>query len=148
MMAGRVVRIRVNPKDCMSVVDAISKIGLSVKGMSFSQAVSIALSSALESFRQNGVVPERDGFEYSEMMKQFPEATQSSRAQALGITKAISFGKVSVPAVLPASREMLQAQIRLDELLVKAEGDPLNMTQELKDEMEKLTELLTGRSRG
>ena len=131
---GRVVSIRLSPQDCMAVVDAAKKMGVRMQQVSFPQLVSLALSAALESFRQNGIIPERDGFEYSEMMAQFPDGREIRRGFARALT-----------ADTPETREMKNARIRLDELLLKAEADPLNMTQELKDEMEQLTKLLRGK---
>lgn len=72
---GRVVQIRVNPKDCMAVVDVIQAARMHFTGMSFAQAVSTALACAMESFRQNNIVPTRDGFEYTAMMEPFPDNT-------------------------------------------------------------------------
>jgi len=118
----------------MAVVDAAKKMGVRMQQVSFPQLVSLALSAALESFRQNGIIPERDGFEYSEMMAQFPDGREIRRGFARALT-----------VDTPKSREMKTARIRLDELLLKAEADPLNMTQELKDEMEQLTKLLRGK---
>jgi hypothetical protein len=67
MRPGSVVSIRVNPKDSMSVVDLVKKSGLFVEGMSFPHMVSLALSGCLQALRDNGGVPERDGFEYLEI---------------------------------------------------------------------------------
>ena len=64
LRAGNVVTIRVNPKDCMGVVDVIQKAGIYTPGMSFAQMVSICLSSVLQTLRDSEVIPERDGFEY------------------------------------------------------------------------------------
>ena len=69
MKPGNVVSIRVNPTDSMAVVDLLEVSGLRVSGMSFPAMVSLALSSCLEGLRQQGVIPERDGFEYSAMME-------------------------------------------------------------------------------
>lgn len=67
MRPGSVVSIRVNPKDSMSVVDLVKKSGLFVEGMSFPHMVSLALSGCLQALRDNGGVPDRDGFEYLEI---------------------------------------------------------------------------------
>lgn len=69
MKPGNVVSIRVNPTDSMAVVDLLEASGMRVAGMSFPAMVSLALSSCLEGLRQQGVIPERDGFEYSAMME-------------------------------------------------------------------------------
>lgn len=64
---GQVARIRVSPTDFLSVVDVVDALGMRQPGMSFSSMVSIALSSCLEGLRQNGTIPEREGFEFNEV---------------------------------------------------------------------------------
>lgn len=76
---GEVVRMRVNTLDCMAVVDVLNKLGLQYQGMSFSQACSTALSSLLETMRVKGVIPRRDGFEYSDMMAPYATKTRGKR---------------------------------------------------------------------
>lgn len=68
LKAGLVISLRINPKDCMSVVDVLAKTGTVIPGMSFSAMTALALSSLLETMRQQGKIPTRDGFEFSEMM--------------------------------------------------------------------------------
>ena len=103
MRPGRVTTIRVNPRDCMSIVDTVDKLGLYSPGMSFAQAVSIALASAMESFRKHEIVPNRTGFEYSQMMEKYPSDNTVTRGRKLAITEAISLHKesVQVPAAVP-----------------------------------------------
>jgi hypothetical protein len=67
MNVGSVVRIRVNPKDTMSVIDLVKRSGLDITGMSFPTMVSLALSASMNTMRENGHLPTRDGFEYAEM---------------------------------------------------------------------------------
>lgn len=69
MRAGSVASIRVNPRDSMSVVDVIKSTGMYVEGMSFPQMVSLALSGCLQALRDNKVIPDRQGFEYNEVME-------------------------------------------------------------------------------
>ena len=143
MKPGRVVSIRLNPRDCLAVIDVVEKLSLNIRGMSFSQAVSIALASAMESLRQAGAIPERDGFEFTEMMQRYPAVTKGARGQALRITNAMRLAgpDVQVPAAAP-SREVTQARIRLDELLLRCEADPLNASAEDKAELERLASFL------
>ncbi len=140
MRPGRVVYIRVNPKDCMSVVDVASKVGLLPPGTAFAQAVSIALSSALESFRQSGVIPVREGFEFSQMMSKFPSTAGEKRLRALSIARALhSAGSDGqVPAVESNPERMRHAR-RLEELRIKFAGDEINFSEEEKVELQQLT---------
>lgn len=68
LKSGHVISLRVNPTDCMSVVDVVRKAGVYTPGMSFSMMVSLALSSVLQTLRDCEVIPERDGYEFNELM--------------------------------------------------------------------------------
>ena len=87
MKAGRIARIRINPRDCMSIVDMLDAAGLYQPNMSFAHAVSIALGSALETFRQHEVIPTRDGFEYLERMARFPDTTTGRKVTQFKLLK-------------------------------------------------------------
>ena len=65
--SGNVVTIRVAPKDCMSIVDVVKASGIHTGGMSFSMLVSLALSSSMQTFRDQGIVPDREGWEYGKI---------------------------------------------------------------------------------
>ncbi len=47
MRAGLAVTIRVNPKDCQSVLDVMEKLGINTTGQSFSQLVALTFSSLI-----------------------------------------------------------------------------------------------------
>lgn len=138
MKPGDVVRIRVNPRDSMSVADLVNKIGFNYTGMSFSQACAIALSSLLETMRSAGHLPERDGFEYDELMKPFGLRQRTARKHA--ITK--TFGNIGpefkVPAIpttqepqLEVTADQLRANRRINELAVKrASGEVFSAEDE------------------
>lgn len=89
----------------MSVVDVVHKLGLYVPGMSFPQMTSIALSSMLESFRQSGVIPTRDGFEYNEIMA--PYANKGRNKRALSITNGLQqvSSDIQLKALVPEQAE-------------------------------------------
>lgn len=141
MKAGRVISLRINPIDCLSVIDAAEKIGMLVPGVSFSQLVSIVLSSSLESFRQNKIIPTRDGFEYTQMMARFPEPKKQARSRALAITETFKLGAVqggSVPATVPAPPNMKRKEVRYEELVQRFHADAANMSEEEVREMHSL----------
>jgi hypothetical protein len=137
MRAGQVVRIRVNPKDCMSVLDVMEVTGMQTQGMSFSAIVSLALSSAMEGLRQQGVIPTRTGFEFSDMMSVYLRG--SSQGRKVAMTNAIynagsefQVRPVAMPADLPEddgyiepvdnpTPEVLRARRALAELCAKKE---------------------------
>lgn len=151
MNTGRVARIRVNPKDCMSAVDIARKAGVHIPGMSFGQLVSIAFSSMLEAYRQCGHIPIRDGFEFTEVMAPFADNPKVDRARKLAITHAIQSAGSEVktpPAPLssspngldPLHRERLDR--RWNELALRKQLTPENMSVDEERELERLHEEL------
>lgn len=81
MRAGQVVRIRVNPKDCVSVLDVLRVAGVNTKGMSYSSIVSLAMSALLQGLRDAKTIPDRDGFEYLQMMEPYLRNGQGNKVK-------------------------------------------------------------------
>lgn len=107
MRPGLVVTIRVNPKDCMAVVDVIRKTGMDIPGASFASLVSLTLGSLLQMAREAELIPTRDGFEYSEMMQSY-EGTRSRRRK-LEIANALrDVGRNVTLRTLKPAEEMKQ----------------------------------------
>ncbi len=71
MRAGHVVQIRVNPKDCQSLLDLMELVGIDPRPLSFPQIVSLGLSTLLENARTNSRLPEPDEFQYLPRMQQW-----------------------------------------------------------------------------
>lgn len=69
MTPGVVVRIRINPTTCMSVLDTLEAVGIDVREKTFATCVSAALNILVETAKKSGVLPEPDPYEYSERMK-------------------------------------------------------------------------------
>jgi hypothetical protein len=84
---GMVATIRVNPKDCMAVLDVVKAAGLSTDGMSFAAMTSLAFSSLLQTMRDQEVIPDRDGFEYLDMMQ--PYLGSKNNKKKVAITKTL-----------------------------------------------------------
>lgn len=99
MRAGLVATIRINPKDCMSVLDVMEKAGVNTNGMSFPAMVSLALSATLNGLRTEGLIPDRDGFEYLDMMT--PHMNGRNKRK-LEITKTIHDAGSRMNISLPA----------------------------------------------
>lgn len=89
MKAGKVISLRVNPKDCMSCIDVLEKAGIPSQNMSFARVVSLALASALETFRTQKIIPERDGFEYADMMARFGGTWSGRHKQKLEVNRLV-----------------------------------------------------------
>ena len=87
MRPGIVATIRVNPKDCMAVLDVMDAVGITSEGMSFPAMASLTLSSLLQTARDNKQIPDRSGFEYAEMMQ--PYVNQPRTRRKLEITNAL-----------------------------------------------------------
>lgn len=138
MRVGRIARIRVNPKDCVAIVDVLQKLEINTPGISFSQGVSIALSSAMEAFRQNGVIPVRDEFDYTKLMQRFPEDRPADRARKLEVTSAI--GLRGAPALVGETPDRKRRRLRYEELRFKKKSDSLNWTDEEQQELVPLVE--------
>lgn len=91
---GVVTTIRVNPADAMAVVDVVNAAGVYTKGMSFASMVSLALSSLLQTMRDQDVIPKRDGFEYNELVQPY----LGQNGKKLEITKAMTAAGSKVKA--------------------------------------------------
>lgn len=152
MRAGRVVRIRINPKDCLSVADIVDKAQIYTNGMSFSQVVSLALSSMLEAYRQGALIPVRDGFEYTKMMARFGDNPKVDRGRKLAITQAIQMAgseavtPIPVVSVTAGAQTVAQrrAEIRLRELAMRKEAEPLNWSEEDEAEFLRVIAVASG----
>lgn len=140
---GRVLSFRLNPRDCISCVDVADAMELDTTRMSFDQVARIALSSLLESVRQNKVIPNRAGFEFKELVAdRFKGTGKQGRLDRLRITAIadkLGPNHITQPLV-PESKELRSARIRFSELEYKLSRDPLNATQAEKDELQVLAQ--------
>jgi len=139
MKGGRVARIRLNPKDCIAIVDVLKRLDLHPAGMSFSQGVSIVLSSTLESLRQHSIIPRRE-FEFTEFMAMFPPDRLVDRGRKVDITNAMWGEHVQVPPLVPEPPDVKRRRLRYEELLFKKKSDELNWTVEEQQEFLPLIE--------
>lgn len=130
----RVVTLRINPIDCLSILDYIEKIGESTVNMSFAQCVKITLASALETFRRLNYIPTPDGFAFLERMNQFGDV--DNRVAMLNTTGHGNQPEFQAkplfedPAVTARRR-------RYEELMIKHKAAP-----ESFDEIEELAALI------
>jgi hypothetical protein len=145
MEAGRVVRLRISPKDCMRIVDALAKMGIDVRAfggaLSFSHATKKVLESCLVALERDGIIPTRDGFEFSEMMIPFPvgEVSVKSRSAQIAFTKLESHPSYVAPPVVPDTPEHRARRVRYDELMFKRQADELNFSNA---DLEELVQLM------
>ena len=138
MREGRVIYIRVSPKDCMGVVDVLKVLEIKPSGMSFAQATSIAFSSAMESLRQSSIIPTRDGFGYGEMMSVFPPDSKASRGRKLEMSKIVQ-GR-SIRPIIEDAPDKARRRRRFEELTFRLQNDPLNISEVEHKEILELVE--------
>lgn len=150
MKAGKVATIRLRPEDCMSVVDILDRAKVNTTGMTFAAAVATAVGIAMATLRDNGVLPTRQGFEYTELMDQFVE-----RPKVRSIKLPQQFSEIAVEGLsmtgarvtnannsAPVSTELRQAQIRLNELEIKKTHASDSWSDTDEEEYQKLTEIV------
>ena len=91
MKNGEVVHIRVNAEDIMGCIDVLDKAKCIIPGMSIAQVVRLSLSGLLQSARDAHMIPERDGYEYGEMMSRF---TPGRTGKKLSISSTIQLAEI------------------------------------------------------
>lgn len=124
MKAGMVVRLRVNPKDCQSVLDILDRVSIPYHSLSFSQCASLALASLLETARIHKNIPEPDPFQYMNRMEGFYGHGHSMQRKRIGAANALgSIGEsfqapvVSITPVHTAQHEPLSlVPVNADEM--------------------------------
>ncbi len=111
MKGGMVVRMRISPRDCMSILDAAEAAGMKADEFSFSALSSIVMSSILEGLRRSNTIPHRDGFEYLRMMQPFLDKKGAARQH---MTTAL-YGKpvmpISPPSAMPMREERTHEEL-------------------------------------
>lgn len=132
LKAGVVTSLRINPKDCMSIVDVLDKTGLLKAGMSFSSMAALTLSVLLETMRERGDIPTRDGFEFSEMVGPYLNGNQSRK---VAINKAVE--SIGSDFSAPALPQRSPAKI-----IAKMAAAPVVFTPPDVDAADKLTNLI------
>ncbi len=132
LTGGDVVRMRINPKDSMRIVDALHRIGVDVAAyhgtLSFSHATKMVLESCLMALEKDGLIPTRDGFEYTEMMAAFPrrDEAKQSRYKQIKFTQLDSHPSHTTQPIVEDDFDKAKRRIRYNELIIKHESDPIN----------------------
>jgi len=168
---GEVVKIRVHTTDVMACVDVLEAAEVSVPNMSLAQVVRVALSILCESARKQGIVPRRDGFDYTSMIAPFRRASLPAKVQVghdillaeklrQGEDKTIALGTLptgqrlaqgEVASEAPPERPRLvreKSKGRIQELQLKATNDPANMTPAEFRELRELKQRAASAVRG
>lgn len=134
---GVVAAIRINPKDCLGVLDLLEATGVSTSEKSFSHMVSLALSSLLEAARKQGFIPvEPDMFLYGARMGRH---FRHSREEVAGNIK-LALPSTGEAAPIPAHSSTVsvevqrQAMARLQQLEEIRENEPSKWNADLMKE--------------
>lgn len=131
MKPGMAVTIRVRPLDCQSVLDVAAQLGMPADS-AFSQLVSTALQSLLETARQQKLLPEPDPFQFSERMAPYWKGKNSAKkvktlaaAEAAGSeVSAVALAKPRAELVRPARQVLPAAAVETAPAAVEVVADP------------------------
>lgn len=83
MKAGKIVRLRINPADCLRILDTLESAGIAVRDLSFAQCASLALSSLLLTMEKTGKIPPANPFKYIERMAPFEGGKSSQKKRQI-----------------------------------------------------------------
>lgn len=148
MKAGIVSSIRINPKDCQSILDVLDKAGVYTQGMSFASMVSLALGSLLEAARKDGIIPEPDPFQYLNRLQPYIKA---KHARKLEVTKVLhnAGATLQAPPVTasltePQAEDAFASAVQLPTTGggAGAPSAPEYSDEEIREASSRLTELL------
>ena len=76
---GQVVRLRISPTDCLSILDVLDQAGIPRQNISFSSCASLALATLLETARKANLIEEPNGFDFTERMAPYIGASNKGR---------------------------------------------------------------------
>ncbi len=101
MKPGMAVTIRVRPLDCQSVLDVAAQLGMPADS-AFSQLVSTALQSLLETARQQRLLPEPNPFDFAERMAPYWKGKNTAKkVRTLAATEAVGSEASAVALARP-----------------------------------------------
>lgn len=143
MRAGTVTTIRINPRDCQSILDVLDAANVPRQHISFAQCTSLALGALLETARQNGLIPEPDEFQYLNRMQQYLGKGRSKKAS---IAKELNNlgGRLRAPAIeVPVQRDAKEMPFPQTDNGPKPAPAQLEVTpEELRNAQEELVNLM------
>lgn len=135
---GEVVSIRINPKDCLGILDLMDATKVSVANKSFPQMVSTALAGFIQAARDNQVIPaEPDMFQYGPRMQRYTNRKSSDAGSIASVMNGARFvqPQSEEPEVkFKPTADQRRAVTRMQELEVKKEHAPDTWTH--NDELE------------
>ena len=146
---GTVISVRISPKDSMAVYDALIAVGLKPADFTFPSAVSRFITNAVETFCTSGIIPRRDGFEYSDIMTSFKDGTTSYKGQAVASAHIPSM--VTAPDPIKENDAMqasVDPNIKFRRLMAKKTSCPDEWTPADEDDLQETMNAALGISKG
>lgn len=141
MKGGMVVRIRLNPKDCLAILDIMETMGIDVRQRSFASCSSSAFSSLIALARKMKVIKEEeDGFQFLNRMAPFLNETNNKvkQAQSKILWERAQYGSEPPQLVQPSPAKSDVVQASAETTLTEVDGVSVN---ELMQELQELMEL-------
>lgn len=131
MSPGEKVWMRVKPRELMACVDVLRAAGVDINGVGVSGLVRLALAVLIESAVKAKQIPDREGFEYLELITPFKRANIRTKVQVghairMAELERESIDKPTALGVLPAGK-LTQAEVeasRARTVRALAEDDP------------------------
>ena len=146
-LPGMVVTIRLNPRDCLSILDLAEKMGYRNPALSFAQLTSTGLGVLLETARQGGMLPEPDEFQYLNRTAGYTSSRGKAKARmANDLLRAGA--ELRSPVMRPPAEEAQPAQTPNPPMTLAAPSEvrqaaPGVEPEELRYAQQRMTELLT-----
>ena len=135
MKPGKVLTLRVRPEDILTAFDIVAQTGAAPQNYSLATIVNSALGISFATLRKLNLVPEREGFEYNEVLNSW-NAARAARSVQLENTTLLNSSPLKPLTTQP---EEDRKQLRIEELRVKKEFNPRKWTSTDEQELTSLT---------
>lgn len=109
MRPGKVVTIRVNPIDCMSVIDVLDAANVPYSNMSYASMVSLALATLIQSAKNSHIIREPDPFQYGQVMARYADSTRSRTKLLANENMQMMRANFEAPAIVQKSPSTMQS---------------------------------------
>lgn len=141
----------------MGCIDLVQRAGVPTAGMSLAMVARLALSACIQAARDTGTIPNRDGFEYNDMIAPFSQASQSKKLQVTSLMRNNEIARMSMDKPATAahvtisqprelSQEMLHKKTRLlrrvIELQAKLDADIDNFSEREAEQLALCTDMI------
>jgi len=125
MKGGMIVQIRVNPKDCLGILDCIEAAEIDPAGKSFASLTSLVLSSLIQLARESKIIKgEEDGFQYANRMAPYGagKSTSSRKKFTQVLLRNAQLGISPPKLAQPSVSEATQPHLATKEVTIDMKG--------------------------